>query len=88
MEETCGARLTQNYVVPGGVMFDIHPNFQKRTKEAIANFKRNLTDYDKLLTGNVIFENRTKGVGILTKEDAIWNLIDFFTKTPEFYRLS
>ena len=71
MEETCGARLTQNYVVPGGVMFDIHPNFQKRTKEAIANFKRNLTDYDKLLTGNVIFENRTKGVGILTKEDAI-----------------
>ena len=29
MEETCGARLTQNFMVPGGVMYDIHPNFQK-----------------------------------------------------------
>ena len=33
MEETCGARLTMNYMVPGGVMDDIHPNFQKRVKE-------------------------------------------------------
>ena len=24
----------------------------------------------------------------ITKEDAIWNLIDFFTKAPEFYRIS
>ena len=32
MEETCGARLTMNYIVPGGVMQDIHPNFQQRVK--------------------------------------------------------
>ena len=30
MEETCGARLTMNYIVPGGVMFDLHPNFQRQ----------------------------------------------------------
>ena len=30
MEETCGARLTMNYMVPGGVMFDLHPNFQRK----------------------------------------------------------
>jgi NADH-quinone oxidoreductase subunit D len=71
MEETCGARLTQNYMVPGGVMFDIHPNFQKRTKEVLKDIKKNLAEYDQLLTGNVIFEQRTKGVGILSKEDAI-----------------
>ena len=35
MEETCGARLTMNYMVPGGVMADIHPNFQKRVKDFI-----------------------------------------------------
>ena len=35
MEETCGARLTMNYMVPGGVMSDIHPNFQKSVKDLL-----------------------------------------------------
>jgi NADH-quinone oxidoreductase subunit D len=71
LEETCGARLTQNFMVPGGVMADLHPNFQKRTKEMLTNLKDKLHEYDDLLTGNVIFENRTRGVGILSKENAI-----------------
>jgi len=71
LEETCGARLTQNFMVPGGVMTDLHPNFQKRTHEMLKNLKAKLHEYDDLLTGNVIFENRTKGVGVLSKEDAI-----------------
>ncbi len=70
-EETCGARLTMNYNVPGGVMFDIHPNFQKRTKDFLTYFKKKLPEYDELLTGNIIFEERTKGIGYLSKEDAI-----------------
>ncbi len=71
MEETCGARLTQNFMVPGGVMYDIHPNFQKRTKEVLTQIKSKFQEYDNIMTGNVIFENRTKGVGFLSKEDAI-----------------
>lgn len=71
MEETCGARLTMNYMVPGGVMFDLHPNFQKRVKEFIAFFKSKIDEYDEILTGNVIFQNRVKGIGMLSKEDAI-----------------
>ena len=70
-EETCGARLTMNYNVPGGLMFDIHPNFQKRTKDFITYFKTKLPEYDELLTGNIIFEERTKGIGYLSREDAI-----------------
>ncbi|MBL4747114.1 MAG: NADH-quinone oxidoreductase subunit D [Flavobacteriaceae bacterium] len=70
-EETCGARLTMNYNLPGGLMFDIHPNFVKRTKDFIAHFKTKLPEYDTLLTNNVIFQKRTKGIGILTKQDAI-----------------
>lgn len=70
-EETCGARLTMNYNVPGGVMFDIHPNFQKRTKDFLKYFKEKLPEYDELLTGNVIFTERTKDIGYLSKEDAI-----------------
>lgn len=70
-EETCGARLTMNYNIPGGLMFDIHPNFVQRTKDFLAHFKTKLPEYDSLLTGNIIFQKRMKGIGILTREDAI-----------------
>jgi NADH-quinone oxidoreductase subunit D/NADH-quinone oxidoreductase subunit C/D len=71
MEETCGARLTMNYSVPGGVMYDLHPNFQNRVKAFLKEFKGKIDEYDELVTGNVIFQARTKGVGFLSKEDAI-----------------
>lgn len=71
MEETCGARLTMNYMVPGGVMQDIHPNFQKRVKDFMQLYKKKIHEYDELVTGNVIFQNRMKGVGVISAEDAI-----------------
>lgn len=71
MEETCGARLTMNYIVPGGVMADLHPGFQKKVKDFIAFYKTKMDESDELLTGNVIFRNRMKDVGILSKEDAV-----------------
>ena len=71
MEETCGARLTMNYMVPGGVMADIHPNFQRRVKDFIKLFKAKIHEYDELVTGNIIFQNRMKGVGVLSAEDAV-----------------
>ena len=71
MEETCGARLTMNYMVPGGVMLDLHPDFQKKVKEFITLFKSKIHEYDEMVTGNIIFQNRMKGVGVLSKEDAI-----------------
>ena len=70
-EETCGTRLTMNYMVPGGVMADLHPNFQKRVKEFIKVFKEKLPEYDELITNNSIFIERLKGTGVLSKEDAI-----------------
>ncbi len=71
MEETCGARLTMNYMVPGGVMFDLHPNFVGRVKHFIAHFKSKIDEYDELVTGNIIFQNRLKNIGVLRPEDAI-----------------
>jgi NADH-quinone oxidoreductase subunit D/NADH-quinone oxidoreductase subunit C/D len=71
MEDTCGARLTMNYIVPGGLMYDIHPNFQTKVKAFVKQFKEKVTEYEDLVTGNVIFQSRTKGVGVLTAEDAI-----------------
>ena len=71
MEETCGTRLTMNYMVPGGVMTDIHPHFQKKVKEFITLFKSKIDEYDTLVTGNIIFQQRMKGVGYISGEDAL-----------------
>ncbi len=71
MEETCGARLTMNYMVPGGVMQDIHPNFQKRVKDFLLLYKRKIHEYDEMVTNNIIFQNRMKNVGYLSPQDAI-----------------
>jgi NADH-quinone oxidoreductase subunit D len=70
-EQTCGARLTPNYNCIGGVSFDIYPNFQKDVHAFIKEFRKRLPEYETLLSGNVIFRERMKGVGLLTKEDAI-----------------
>jgi len=70
-EETCGGRMLVSYNCPGGVMYDIHPNFQKRVKDFIKYFRKILPEYDQLLSGNVIFHERSKGIGKLSLEDAI-----------------
>lgn len=71
MEETCGARLTMNFMVPGGTMMDIHPNFQSRVKAFIQQFRSKIGEMDDMVTGNIIFQNRMKNVGVITKEDAV-----------------
>ena len=70
-EETCGGRLILNYNTIGGVQADLHPNFVHRVKELIPYLRRNIREYHDIFTGNVITQNRLKGVGVLTREDAI-----------------
>ncbi|MBL7970335.1 MAG: NADH-quinone oxidoreductase subunit D [Prolixibacteraceae bacterium] len=70
-EESFGSRLLHSFNTPGGLMHDVHPNFQKRIKEFITCFRKKLPEYDQLLTGNVIFRNRSVGVGNMSKETAI-----------------
>ena len=71
MEDTCGTRLTMNYMVPGGVMYDLHPDFQKKVKAVVKQIWEKLPEYHDLVTNNTIFINRTKGIGYLSKDDAI-----------------
>lgn len=71
MERTCGARMTFNYDCIGGVMQDLHPDFVKDVKELLAVIPKNIKEYNKIFTGNVIAKNRLEGVGVLTREDAI-----------------
>lgn len=71
LEETCGGRLIQNYNVIGGVMADIHPNLVSRVKEFIKYLPPMLKEYHGVFTGNIIAQERMKGIGVLSREDAI-----------------
>ena len=71
LEETTGGRLIQCYNTIGGVQADIHPNFVRRVKELITYLRPMLREYHEVFTGNVIAQERLKGVGVLTRRDAI-----------------
>ncbi|MBI2604748.1 MAG: NADH-quinone oxidoreductase subunit D [Deltaproteobacteria bacterium] len=70
-EETMGARLTMNYIQPGGLMQDIHPNFVERVKSFLKYFKPKLAEYEELLGGNVILQERLRKVGRLEAKTAV-----------------
>ncbi len=75
MEKTCGARMTFNYPVVGGVMQDLHPDFVKDVHALLDVIPANIKEYQKLFTGNVIAKERMVGVGTLSREDAIaWDV--------------
>lgn len=64
-EKSCGTRLTMNYICPGGVMEDVTEDFEKDTRDFVEYFKPLIEEYERLLSGNIIIQERTKGVGIL-----------------------
>jgi NADH-quinone oxidoreductase subunit D/NADH-quinone oxidoreductase subunit C/D len=70
-EDTIGARLTMNYIQPGGLMYDIHSDFVKDVKELISYIRPMFLEYDELVTGNIIIQERLKNVGILDSKAAI-----------------
>jgi NADH-quinone oxidoreductase subunit C/D len=70
-EATCGGRLITNYNVIGGVMADIHADFQKDVKAFIQLMRKNLKEYHTLYTGNVIARDRMIGVGHVSKETIV-----------------
>jgi NADH-quinone oxidoreductase subunit D len=71
-EEICGARFTTSYTRVGGLMQDITPGWPVKVREyCTTTLPRALDDLEKLLTRNRIFVERTKGIGCLSREDAI-----------------
>ena len=70
-EDTTGGRLIQNYNVIGGVQADLHPDFVRKTKEFIVHLRSIIHEYHDIFTKSVIARTRLKGVGLLSREDAI-----------------
>ena len=75
IEAASGGRLTPSYFRIGGLMMDLPPGFERRVKQFLDDFPGALNDFQKLLTGNRIFQKRTQNVGRISAADALdWGL--------------
>jgi NADH-quinone oxidoreductase subunit D len=70
-ESMCGARFTNSYTRVGGLMYDITPVTIEKIRAFLRSFPKTLDDMERLLNRNRIFVDRTKGVGVMTREEAI-----------------
>ena len=66
-----GVRMMTSYIRIGGVAFDSTPDWIKGVNEFVDDFPSRVDEYEKLLTKNPIWLDRTQGVGVVTREDAI-----------------
>jgi len=69
-ETMCGARFTNSYTRVGGLMHDMTPLAVEKIRAFCKVFPSTLRDMERLLNRNRIFVDRTKGVGLLTKDEA------------------
>ena len=75
IEAASGGRMTPSYFRIGGLMMDLPAGFTERCKQFLDDFPEAMETFDTLLTGNTIWHSRTKGIGIISREDAIsWGL--------------
>ncbi len=70
-EAVCGGRMTVSYFRVGGLPYDVPPNFTRLTRDILDGLPAAFKEYHQLITGNKIFQGRTRGVGVLSAEDAI-----------------
>jgi NADH-quinone oxidoreductase subunit D len=75
IEAVSGGRMTPSYFRIGGLMMDLPAGFERRVNQFLDGFLDAMEDFETLVTGNTIWQSRTKGVGVISKEDAIdWGL--------------
>jgi len=75
IEAASGGRMTPSYFRIGGLMMDLPAGFERRTKQFLEDFPAALDQLETLVTGNTIWQSRTKGIGVITAEEAIdWGL--------------
>src|ERR1044072_7390332 len=75
IEAASGGRLTPSYFRIGGLMMDLPAGFERRVNQFLDGFPDALDMFDTLVTGNTLWQSRTMGIGLISREDAIdWGL--------------
>ncbi len=68
MEEISGGRMHYMFNRVGGLKEDLPAGWLSRVTEAVAGVRHGIRDLDRLISGNEIFRARTRGVGVLTRD--------------------
>src|SRR5881397_979849 len=75
-ELLAGFRLFPSYMRVGGLREDLPRGFHDAVRAFLDRFPPKLDEYEDLLTNNEIYLERTRGVGVISKDDAIaWSLV-------------
>jgi NADH-quinone oxidoreductase subunit D len=70
LEAITGSRLTYCYFRFGGLYNDVDDAFIAGTRAFVTRMRGRFSLYEKLVGGNVIFVNRTRGIGVIEKDRA------------------
>jgi len=71
LEKITGLRMNNNYIRPGGVAAELPDGWQEDTLALCETVEKGVSEYDELLTGNPIWQERLVGVGVVTTEQAL-----------------
>jgi len=70
-EAVTGARLTTSYTRVGGLLRDVPPDFDEMCRGFMKKCAKTIDEIESVLNTNRIFLDRTQGIGVISKEDAI-----------------
>ena len=74
-EEISGVRMMTSYIRLGGVAQDATPAWLQGVRKFVEYFPAKIDEYERLLTNNPIWIDRTKDVGVMSRENAInWSM--------------
>jgi len=71
LESVTGSRLTYCTGRFGGLSKDLDADFPRRAREVLAKLKARWDEYVRLIEDNVIFVNRAKGVGVMSRDTCL-----------------
>ncbi len=70
-EKVTGLRMNHNYIRPGGVAVDLPEGWRDDVLQILETFPERLDEYDILMTGQPIWQERTQGIGVITTDECL-----------------
>ena len=70
-EMVTGLRMNHGYIVPGGVWEDLPEGWEHAARAILDLMPKRIKEYEDLISENPIFLERTKGIGHITRAEAL-----------------
>ncbi|GIV63410.1 MAG: NADH dehydrogenase (quinone) subunit D [Chloroflexota bacterium] len=68
-EMVSGQRMMTTYIRPGGVWRDVPAEFEAAVRHIVEIMPARIDEYESMLTTNLLFLERTQGIGVISTED-------------------